>query len=194
MAVSEVTICNLALSWLAGNLIISIDDDINEARLCKANYELSRDAVLESMVWTFATKRYALTPEVATPAWGYAHQFTIPADVITLLDVTANSDVANGANDLDWRREGNLILCDVSKVYVKAIFKQTDPARYPPNFVQAVAARLAAEIAVPLTESRELAIAMEAKYRDRLMIAAGTDGTQGKVDVIDSRHLTGVRV
>ena len=60
--------------------------------------------------------------------------------------------------------------------------------------MQAVAARLAAEIAVPLTESQELMIAMEAKYRDRLMIAAGTDGTQGKVDVIDSRQLTGVRL
>jgi hypothetical protein len=194
MAVSEVTICNLALSWLAGNLIISIDDDINEARLCKANYELSRDAVLETIAWTFATKRYALTPEVAAPAWGYNYQFTIPADIITLLDVTANSDTPNGANDLDWRREGNLILCDASKVYVKATFKQIDPARYPPNFVQAVAARLATEIAIPLTESSELMRLMEGKYKDRLLIAAGTDGTQGKVDVIDSRHLTGVRL
>ena len=194
MAVSEVTICNLALSWLAGNLIISIDDDINEAKLCKANYELSRDAVLESMAWTFATKRYALVPEVDKPAWGYEYQFTIPADVISVLDVTNKSDTPNGANDLDWRREGNLILCDVSKVYVKAIFKQTDPARFPPNFVQAVAARLAAEIAVPLTESQQLLMAMEAKYRDRLMIAASSDGIQGKTDVIDSRHLTGVRL
>lgn len=194
MAVSEVTICNLALSWLAGNLIISIDDEINEAQLCKANYELSRDAVLEAMAWTFATKRYTLTPETLTPAWGYAHQFTIPAEIITLLDVTDKSDTPNGANDLDWRREGNLILCDASKVYVKAIFKQTDPARYPPNFVQAVAARLAAEIAVPLTESQQLAVAMEAKYHDRLMIAAGSDGIQGKTDVIDSRQLTGVRL
>jgi len=194
MAVSEVTICNLALSWLAGNLIISIDDDINEAKLCKANYELSRDAVLETIAWTFATKRYALTPEAAAPAWGYAYQFTIPADVIVLLDVTANSDTPNGANDLDWRREGNLILCDASKVYVKAIFKQTDPARYPPNFVQAVAARLAIEIAIPLTESTDLMRLMEGKYKDRLLIAAGTDGAQGKVDVIDSRHLTGVRL
>lgn len=194
MAVSEVTICNLALSWLAGNLIISIDDDINEAKLCKANYELSRDAVLETMAWTFATKRYALVPEVGAPAWGYAYQFTIPADVITVLEVTNNSDTPNGANDLDWRREGNLILCDAKKVYIKAAYKEVDPARYPPNFVQAVAARLAAEISLPLTESQQLTMAMEAKYRDRLMVAAGSDGIQGKTDVINSRQLTGVRL
>lgn len=194
MAVSEVTICNLALSWLAGNLIISIDDDINEAKLCKANYELSRDAVLETMAWTFATKRYTLVPELDAPSWGYGYQFTIPADVISVLDVTNKSDTPNGANDLDWRREGNLILCDAKKIYIKAIYKEVDPARYPPNFVQAVAARLAAEIAIPLTESQQLMMSMEGKYKDRLLIAAGSDGIQGKTDVIDSRHLTGVRL
>lgn len=194
MAVSEVTICNLALSWLAGNLIISLDDDTNEAKLCKANYELSRDAVLESMAWTFATTRYRLTPEVDVPAWGYANQFTIPSSVITLLEVSANADVPNGANDLDWRREGNLILCDEDVVYVKAIFKQDDPVRFPPNFVQAVAARLAAEIAIPLTESLTVMTTMEGKYKDRLLHAAATDGIQGKMDVIDSRKLTGVRI
>lgn len=194
MAASEVTICNLALSWLAGNLIISLNDEGVEAQLCKANYELSRDAVLEAMAWTFATKRYRLTPESNAPAWGYAFQFTIPSDVITVLEVTNIGDTPNGANDLDWRREGNLILCDADVVYIKAIFRQEDPIRYPPNFIQAVAARLAAEIAVPLTESMQLMTMMEGKYKDRLLIAAGTDGIQGKVDVIDSRKLTGVRV
>jgi len=194
MAVSEVTICNLALSWLAGTLIISIDDNSIEAKLCKANYELSRDAVLEAIAWTFATKRYVLTPEVITPAWGYAYQFTIPAEIITILEVTDVKETPNGANNLDWRREGNVILADVENVYVKAIFKQTDTARFPPNFIQAVAARLAAEISIPLTESRQLMMSMEGKYKDRLMTAAMTDGLQGKTDIIESRILTGVRL
>jgi len=194
MAISQVSICNLALSWLAGNLIISIDDNINEAKLCKANYDLSRDAVLESIAWTFATKRYLLTPEVNTPAWGYAQQFTMPPEIITVLEVSANSGEANGANDLDWRREGNLILCDAAKVFVKAIYREEDPARYTPNFIQAFAARIAAEICIPLTESLELLKLMEGKYQERLRIAAATDGIQGKTDIAQSRVLTGVRV
>jgi len=194
MAVSEVTISNLALSWLAGNLIISLDDEINEAKLCKANYELSRDAVLEAMAWTFATKRYRLTPEADAPAWGYQYQFTISSEIITVLEASDGMDVPNGAHNLDWRREGNRILCDASVIYIKAIYRETDPARYPPNFVQALAARLATEIAIPLTESENLMMAMEGKYKDRLMIAAATDGMQGKTDVIESRILTGVRV
>ncbi len=194
MAASEVTICNLALSWLAGNLIISLDDEIKEAALCKANYEFSRDAVLETMAWTFATKRYYLTPEASNPAWGYAQQFTIPADVITVLEVSANPDAPNGANDLDWRREGNKILADVSAVYMRAIFREVDTTKFSPNFVQTLAARIAAEIAIPLTESLQMLQNMEGKYKDRLMIAAGTDGLQGKNDVIESRALTGVRL
>jgi len=194
MAVSEVSICNLAISWLAGNLIISLDDEIVEAQLCKANYELARDAVLESIAWTFATKRYYLTPELDVPAWGYAKQFTIPAEVITVLEVTDDSTSPNGSNGLDWRRESNRILCDSDAIYIKAIYKEEDPARYPPNFVQAVAARLASEIAIPLTESMEMMITMESKFKDRLVMAGVTDGVQGKSDVFQSTVLTGKRV
>lgn len=194
MAVSEVTICNLALSWLAGNLIISLDDDINEAKLCKANYELSRDSVLEAMAWTFATKRFMLTPEAEIPAWGYEKQFTIPADVITVLEATATPIKENGANDLDWRREENRIMANVDVVYIKALIRITDPTRFPPNFVQAVAARLATEIAIPLTESKELMMTMQGKYQDRLLTASATDGLQGKSDVTSPQELIGVRV
>ncbi len=194
MAASQVSICNLALSWLAGNLIISIDDDITEAKLCKANYEPSLDAVLETMAWTFATKRYTLTPETETPSWGYQKQFTIPADVLTVLEATAEPNVANGANKLDWRREGSRILCDEDKIYIKAIFRETDPVRFTPNFTQTFAARIAMDICIPLTESLQLMTAMQQKYGTLLGIAATTDGLQGKSDVFVSDALIRARV
>jgi hypothetical protein len=193
MAASEVTICNLAVSWLAGNLIISLDDDNNEAKLCKANYDLSRDSVLEAMAWTFATRRFRLSPEADVPAWGYSRQFTLPPEVITALEVTSNPSKVNGTNDLDWRREENRIVCNQDVVYLKAIVRIIDPARFTPNFVQALAARIAMEIAVPLTESKELLAAMERKYLAYLYTASATDGLQGKSDLIDSQALTGVR-
>ncbi len=193
MAASEVTICNLAISWLAGNLIISLDDETTEAKLCKANYALLRDSVLEAVAWTFATKRLKLTPEVNTPEWGYERQFTIPPEVITLLEVSDNSTKPNGVNDLDWRREENRILCNQDIVYVKAIVRITDPARFSPNFVQTLAARIAAEISIPLTESKDITNIMFSKYQNYLMVAAVTDGIQGKSDLISPQALTGVR-
>jgi len=193
MAASEVTICNLALSWLAGNLIISLDDGSTEAILCKANYELSRDSVLETMAWTFATRRFRLTPEVNVPEWGYGKQFTLSPDIITVLEVSGSASKPNGTNDLDWRREENRIVCDKDVIYLKTIVRIVDPSRFPPNFIQALAARIAMEIAIPLTESKELLAAMERKYLAYLYTASATDGLQGKSDIIDSQVLTGVR-
>ena len=66
MATSPVQICNISIGWLGGTLITSLDDGTNEANLCKATYEPSRDQVLEERNWTFATKRTSLNP-IADP-------------------------------------------------------------------------------------------------------------------------------
>jgi len=191
---SEVSICNQALSWLAGNLITSLDDDTNEAKLCKANYDNARDAVLEDRAWTFATTRYRWTPLASAPAFGYSHAFLIDPEVLRILEVReTDTNKANGANNMDWRREGNTIVCNEDTIYVKALRRIVDTSKYPPAFVQCLAARIAAEIAIPLTESRGYQQDMWNLYFSKLETAAATDGMQGSTDIIESRRLTGVR-
>lgn len=190
---SEVSICNLSLSWLAGELITSLDDDTNEAKICKANYDQARDAVLEDRAWTFATARYRWTPLTATPTFGYAYAFLIDPEVLRVLEVRDNDDKANGATYLDWRREENHIVCDVSAIYVKAIKRIVDTSRFPPAFVQCLAARIAADIAITMTESRSIQQDMWNLYMKKLDDAMATDGSQGKTDIIESRILTRVR-
>lgn len=191
---SEVSICNLALSWLAGNLIISLDDEAKEAALCKANYDSSRDAVLEDRAWTFATQRYYWTPVSTAPVYGYSHAFLINPEVIRVLEVRGTSStVANGPSDLDWRREGNLILCDAEEIYVKAIRRIEDTSKFPPAFVQCLAARIAADIAIPLTESANYQQQMWTLYMKKLEDAMATDGMQGSTDIIESLELIKVR-
>lgn len=194
-AESELEICNLALSWLAGNLITSFDDDVKEAAVCKANYELARDAVLEDRAWTFATKRYYWTPLVDSPPFGYSHAFLINPEVIRILEVReSGSQVrANGASNLDWRREGNTIVCNAASIYVKAIWRITDTTKFTPAFVHCLAARLAADIAITLTESRNMQRDMWDLYMKKLDDAAATDGMQGSNDIIESRYLIKVR-
>jgi len=192
---TEVSICNLALSWLAGNLIISLDDEIIEAQLCKANYDSSRDAVLEDRAWTFATKRYRWTPLSTAPVYGYGYAFMIDPEVVRILEVRDSDGTynANGANDLDWRREGNTIVANASVIYVKALRRVADTSKYPPSFVMALAARLAADICIPLTESRQMQQDMWTLYSKKLDDAMATDGMQGSSDIIQSRKLIGVR-
>jgi hypothetical protein len=192
---TEVSICNLALSWLAGNLIISLNDETVEAQLCNANYISSRDAVLEDRAWTFATQRYRWTPLSESPVYGYGYAFMIEPEVIRVLEVRDNDDPynPNGANSLDWRRESNAILANASVIYVKALRRVVDTSKYPPSFVMALAARLAADICIPLTESRQMQQDMWNLYMKKLDDAMATDGMQGSTDIIESRKLTGIR-
>ena len=181
---SEVSICNQAISWLGGNSIISLDDATVEAQLCNANYELLRDAVMEEGKWTFATQRSELVQSGTPPVFGYEFAFTIPPDVLSVIMATRHQDNKNSTEDFDWRREGQFILCDAARVWIKSIIRVIDPSRFSAMFNQALASRIAADIAVPLTESTTKEANMWTKYNNAMMGALALDGMQGKSDRI----------
>lgn len=181
---SEVSICNQAISWLGGNLIINLDDDTTEAILCNANYDLLRDAVLEEGKWTFATRRMELVLSGSPPPSGYEQAFTIPPEVLTVIMATPFQNNKNITEDFDWRREEEFVVCDVERVWIKAIVRIVDVSKFSPMFNQALASRIAADIAVPLTESTKKEANMWAKYNDAIAGALAVDGMQGKSDRI----------
>ena len=190
MAASEVSISNLALGWLGGELITSLDDESTEAKLADANYDFARDAVLEDHAWTFATLRVILTPTEAEPAFGDTRQFLIPPDTIRIQRV---SRTANDEDSLDWVREGRHIIANVERVYVTYTRRVTDPSEFPPNFVACLAQRLAADMAIPLAESRSLQEQHWAIYMEKIADAAATDGMQGRSPRTKSTRLLGSR-
>lgn len=191
MATSEVSISNMALSWLGGNLIISLDDESDEAAACKANYSICRDAVLEDRDWTFATQTCILSPQVGEPVGsGYAYQFTVPAELIRIIAV---SDEPKYVHDLQWEIQGNTIVCDSSILYLKFIKRIEDPIRFTAGFVHALAARLAVEIALTITNSPDMQNQMTALYATKLERAGAMDGMQGKNVPLRSNRLLKVR-
>jgi len=183
---SEVSICNQALGWLGANLITSLDDETTEAVLCKANYSHLRDAVLEEADWTFATRRFKLVKSPNEPVYGYANKFQIPNDALRLISATNREDNRNDTDEFDWRREENFILANDAVVYSKIVVRITDPKRFSFMFIQALAYRIAAELATPLTESRTKEEKMQQMYEHRINKAKASDGSQGKSDRIKS--------
>lgn len=203
---SEVSICNQAISWLGGKAIISLDDGTTEANLCKANYEHLRDVVLEAKAWTFAVKRLQFAKLSEDPVFGFSAAFAIPTDIITVLQASAastgisvtgpgsRSSTGNGDEQRTlWQREGQTIVCDEAAMYGRCIQRITDPTKFSPGFVQALAARIAREIALPLTHSQTLEDKMVVKYDASLAEAGTFDGLQGKSNKIVSNALTRVR-
>jgi len=190
MAVSEVSICNQALGWLGEKPIISFDDASAAAQLCKNNYDLLRDAVQETRDWAFCMVRFKPAPLATPPAWGYSYQFQIPAGVFRLIFVGENDD-SNESQPVDgWQREGDKIVANVNTIYVRAVGRVEDTAKFPPLFVQALAARIAADLAMPITNSRSLQSDMFKLFGTKLTEASNSDAVQGRTRIIKSRDLS----
>lgn len=178
---SVVQICNRALGRCgAENRVLSVfppDPDLEEAILCNQNYEALRDAVLEEGEWTFATEYFQLIPDATTPAWGWGQRFLLPANVLRAVRVKRTDD--RHSPDIEWARSGNYIFSDEKLIYVTAVVREEDPAKFSATFEDALAQRLAAELALPLAHSRSLYESLLTVYQGKMEAAMATEGKQG---------------
>lgn len=181
---TEVSICNQALGFLGGNRIISLDDGTTEANLCKDLYANLRDVVLEEHNWTFATQWIELPALATTPTGVYGKAYELPSNVLRVVEVTDNND---------WQVEDRKIVTNEAAVKARCIMRVTDPAKFSPGFVQAMAARLAADLALPLTNSRSMMEAMFSLYDAKVGRAVTSDNRQGKARRVRSKWLLNAR-
>ena len=189
--VSEVSICNQALTFLGQKPITSLNDANTTAEWMRNNYPFIRDAVLEERMWTFATARAASTT-MDRDAWDTAYAHPAPLNWISVFRIYRNSGIST-LTSIDWKFEDGNILCSESNILLWGLKRVTDTGKFSPLFVQALAARIAADACIPLTENRQLQVDMWGLYGDKLREAAARDGQQGSNDMITQSRLTGVR-
>ena len=176
---SIVDVCNVALGSVGAPLINSIDDANTGARLCKANFAIVRDAVLEERPWSFAVQRKAYTREIATPAFGYSYQYLLGSEVLRVIEAYETDP-----GDLDYAVENRRILCDAADgIYARVLVRVEDLALWSPSFTAAVAYRLAALLAVPLVDNRTLQADQWQLYAKQLSLAGTLDGMQGRSEI-----------
>ena len=196
--VSSTSICNQALSWLAVDPIISLEDDSNTAQWCRLNYPFLRDAVLEERMWTFATDR-AVSTVADKDAWGdmYVHPLPISWQSVYRCYRTVNKagSLGHAANITSegWVVEGGNVLSYDSTIYLWGVMRITDTGAFSSLFVQALAARIAADACMPFTENQKLQRDMWELFNGKLREAAARDGQQGSNDVIQSNTLIDAR-
>lgn len=185
---SEVQICNQALSLVGAQAITSLDDDTNEARLCRINYESVRDAVLTEHDWTFATRWETFPAENNPPPGEFANSFVIPTDVLAILFVGQDYD-----HPEQYRVEDGRIRTDAMECKCQVLYQVADTSKFSALFTQAFVARLASELAIPITNSRTLMENMYAMYGQKMSLAASRDGQQGSGRRVRSKWLTRAR-
>jgi hypothetical protein len=175
---TEVSICSNALRKLGDDPITSLTDDTERARLCNALYEPARDACLRLHPWNFAITRATLSQLSSTPNYEYSYQYALPTDPYCLRVLSMEYEdyifrIENSAT------EGRVLLTDESTAKILYVGKITDTAKFDSLFVDLLTAKLAAELAYPITNSVNLQTQMEKIYRDKLSETRSVDGQEG---------------
>jgi hypothetical protein len=158
---SSVDICNLALSRISQDQINSLDDPSPNARFCKAFFEQTRDEVLQSNPWRFASAVVTLTALVDEPLIEWDCKFQLPTDCLRVLELNGSD---NRSRSGYFEVQANTLLTNETTAIIRYIRRETDGSLYPPLFVEALSCKLAARIAKPLTGKDDAAANLLTEY------------------------------
>ena len=172
MAVDEASICNDALIEIGAGTITALNEDSATARICNSQYTRIRDELLAAHPWNFALKRANLVASSTPPTNKYSQSFDLPTDCLRVLEVVDGEEV-------DWQREGQVIVCDEGSMEILYVAKITDVTLYTPHFSRALALSLAASISYALVQSTSLKEGLEKKAQFTLSQARSFDAQEG---------------
>lgn len=176
MANSATEIINSALAKVGANRIIGLDDNNEQAKLMKQQYEVNKLALLGSHPWNFAIKFSALNEMSTSPIMGFSAQFSLPRDCIRVLEADIDNDAA-------WKIVGRTIQCDYTET-INIMYLSSDIAEgiFSPMFAEALAAKMAADVCYSLTNNAALVEVLEKKADRTLREARSYDAQESQGD------------
>ncbi len=189
MAASDIALCSRALIKIGANSLSSFDDGTVEAEIAANLYPAARDALLSAHPWSFATAQIMLPRLTAEPIADYAFAFQLPVDFLRALSAGS----AGRGRGAAYRIAESRLHADSEDVTLTYVFRPPESA-FPPFFDQTLIARLAAEFALPLTESAARAEVLfklaEAEFRRAKIIDSQQDSTAAFEDftLIEARR------
>src|SRR3569623_1574967 len=148
----SITTCNLALGELRAAPIVDIAEDSIEARECTRYYPQCLRILLERQDWAFANRRATLA-ELATndraAEWG--HAYVLPVDCATPVRRVAADGCAP-----DFIVENRTLYTSLGGAVLEYAVNAVAESEMTGLFVDALAYALAARLAVPIRDSREI--------------------------------------
>jgi hypothetical protein len=180
-----VAICNMGLGFLGANQIRTIvADEVTsvEEELCAAIFEGVIRAALAERAWLFATGIFDLGAIAATPAGqveraDLPYRYQLPSLALAVRAV----DDGSGEFNTPFERSGDCVLVYGVSSGAQAIVTmyEPDPKKWCPTFGLAIAHKIAALCAVPLTQKVSLHELHEKLYEREIQKAKIYDGMQG---------------
>ena len=198
---STVDIANIALNNIGASNITSLDENSKAARVINQRYESVRDAVFRAHPWNCLINRASLAQETTTPAFGYTYQYSLPTNPFCLrvLEFSNGSlsypqdNITNNTGGPVFVIEGRKLLTDEGSAQIKYVGRITDPQQYDASLIEALAARLSAEVCYAITGSTSMVQIQTSLYEAKINEARFNDATEGATqrleasDFIESR-------
>lgn len=183
---TDLEICSKALILLGAAPIASLAEKTKAAQVCNNIYPLAMRAILRCHVWNCAIKRVALAPLVGTPVGGeWTYHFAKPGDLLRLLDVgTYGQD--------EYTFEGNRILTNEPSLIIRYVAEVTEGA-FDSLLTDLMVARMAADMAYPITKSASVAQVKQAEYERALKLAKAIDGQENPPEQLGDSPFLQVR-
>jgi hypothetical protein len=158
-------IANLALSNLGEARIQSLTDNNGRARACNARIDGVISTILRMHVWNSALERVQLT-NIGSPVFGWNYVYQLPSDCIKVVEVNPVSK---------YQVEKKNILSNENKLYLLYVAQPTDINNLDVLLAEAIAMKLAVEIAETLTSKANLKNEMMQKFVIALQEARGAN-------------------
>lgn len=153
MAESNTRICNQALGKIGAKRIVNFEDTSEEsvqAIQCRTHFEPTRDALLRSNYWSFASDRKTLSEDTETPDFEWERQFVLPADFLELKSIFDPNNTPGNKSRHSHALEGERLLTNDSEMNIRYIKKVTDASKFDPLFVKVLVLLLVDEFIGPL--------------------------------------------
>lgn len=187
MASSTTDIANRAITKLGEARVLTMLDDTVAGRTMNSMFNQVRDAELRRNRWNFALSRTQLMALAAAPNWGYAYQYTLPADFLSLVQVgqfyVRPLSKAKGPWHVESNDSGTVILTDMAAPLLVRYVKRVDNSGlFDPLFVEVLACKLAMEGCETITQSGPKKQALAQEYKAALAEAARCNALENPPD------------
>jgi hypothetical protein len=175
---TDVELANLALDKVKEAPITDLSENRAAARWMNRNIGPITNMVMNAQIWKFAMERTVLSEDPTPPTFGWNHRHQKPADCFRVLPLRVNG-LLNGRL-IPHVVEGDYILSNVSgDLKVRYLKEVTDYSAWPVHFVNAVACKLAADIAHYLSGKQSMKETLDVDYQQALAFAASLDAAEG---------------
>lgn len=160
---SRVGVINSALIKIGTQTINSETEQSQQARVCSARLDDILESLLQEHDWNFAVERVALAKSTEAPAFGYNYKYSLPSDCLQPIREESNSEFKVESDRFIHSNVENFQL-----IYLKKI---TDMNQLTPEFREALAYRLAAEVCYNLTGDQNQTMIMVREGNNALRVA-----------------------